>query len=149
MAGILDALMGAASGGLFGSLLHLGSAWFDTYRKGKEADIQIRLMNAQSDVAEKSAAWAAFTASQQAQATPFTVPANAAPWAATVFTLVEALNRATRACLCWMGVFLLASAYFAATPERQGAMQPEIQFGVWTIIFWFFGARYSKQPAPK
>jgi hypothetical protein len=149
MANVLDALMNAASGGIVGSLLHLGSAWFDTYRKGKEADIQIRLMNAQSEIAEKSAAWAAFTASQQSQATPFSVPANAAPWAATTFTLVEALNRATRAGLCWIAVLLLASAYFAATPERQAAMQPEIQFGVWTIIFWFFGARYSKTAASK
>lgn len=145
-ADIAGLLFNAAGGGVFGSILHLGSAWFDTYRKGKEADIQIRLMEAESAAAEKSDAWKAFTASQNAAAAPFTVPANVSPLVANIFTLVEALNRGTRSSLCWLGVFLLAGVYFTATTAQQEAMQPEIQFGVWTAIFYFFGARYSKPP---
>lgn len=142
----VDMFFNAAGGGVFGALLHLGSAWFDTYRKQKEADIQIKLMEAQSASAEKSAAWQAFQASQLASATVFAVPANAAPWAANLFTAVEALNRVTRSGLCWIGVLFIVGMYFSAAPAQQTAMQPEISLGVWTSVFWFFGARYSKQP---
>ena len=144
---IIDILFNAAGGGVVGSLLHLGTSWFDTWWKGKEADIQIRLMEAQSAAAEKSAAWTAFIASQNASAGQFSVPANTYPLVANIFVLVEAMNRGTRSALCWIGVSLLAAVYFSATTQQQEAMQPEIQFGVWTAIFWFFGARYSKQPS--
>lgn len=143
---IAGLLFNAAGGGIVGSLLHIGSAWFDTYRKKQEADIQIRLMEAQSAASEKSAAWTAFASSQNASAGQFTIPAGVSPVVTNIFVLVEALNRVTRSALCWLGVALLAGVYFSATPAQQEAMQPEIQFGVWTAIFWFFGARYSKQP---
>lgn len=144
-AGIIDILFNAAGGGVVGSLLHLGTSWYDTWRKKQEADIQIRLMEAQSASAEKSAAWAAFTASQNASAGPFTIPPGTSPLVANIFVLVEAVNRGTRSLLCWLGVCLLTGVYFTATVAQQEAMQPQIQFGVWTAIFWFFGARYSKQ----
>lgn len=143
---VVDILFNAAGGGIFGSVLHLASAWFDTYRKGKEAEIQIKLMEAQSAAAEKSAAWSSFSQSQIAAASSFTVPPTTSPIVANIFVLVEALNRGTRSALCWLGVALLAGVYFSASSSQQEAMQPEIQFGVWTAIFWFFGARYSKQP---
>jgi len=142
---IIDILFNAAGGGVVGSLLHLGTSWFDTWRKSKEADIQIKLLTAQQEAAEKSEAWRAFAASQNAGGTAFTVPSGTSPIVSNIFALVEAVNRGTRSMLCWIGVFLLAGVYFSATPQQQEAMQPEIQFGVWTAIFWFFGARYSKQ----
>jgi hypothetical protein len=57
---------------------------------------------------------------------------------------VDALRAFTRPALTWTGVLLVAGIYFNAPVDQQATMQDEIQFGCWTMIFWFFGARYSK-----
>ena len=146
MSSLVDILFNAAGGGVVGSLLHLGTSWFDVWRKKKDAEVEIMLLQAKIEAADKEAAWGAFTASQNASGAVFAVPATVSPWVANIFTLVEALNRVTRSALCWIGVMILTGVYFSATPEQQQVMQPEVQFGVWTMIFWFFGARYTKSP---
>lgn len=141
---ILDILFNAAGGGVVGSLLHLGSSWFETYRKRKEAEVQIMLLNAQMAAAEKEAAWKAFAESQKAGQGLTSIPAGTSTWMTNIYVGVDALRAFTRPALTWIGVFLVAGVYFAAKPDQQAAMQDEIQFGCWTMIFWFFGARYSK-----
>lgn len=147
MAGLTDLLFNAAGGGVIGSLLHIGSSWFDTYRKRKEAEVEILLLEAKVNAAEKEAAWNAFAKSQEGVNVSLTsLPAGTSPIMVNIYVGVEAIGKATRPLLTWMGVFFMASVYFSATIEQQQSMQAEIQLGCWTMVFWYFGARYSKQP---
>lgn len=141
---LLDILFNAAGGGVVGSLLHLGSSWFETYRKKKEAEVQIMLLNAQMAAAEKEAAWKAFAESQKAGQGLTALPEGTSTWMTNVYVGVDALRAFTRPALTWIGVLLVAGIYFNAPVDQQATMQDEIQFGCWTMIFWFFGARYSK-----
>lgn len=145
MAGVLDILFNAAGGGVVGSLLHLGTSWFETYRKKKEAEVEIMLLQAKVNAAEKEAAWNAFAKSQDAEGRGLSkLPEKTHPIMVNVFVGVDAFRQITRPLLCWFGVLLLAGVYFNAPTDHQAAMQDEMQFGAWTMVFWFFGARYSK-----
>ncbi len=139
-----DILFNAAGGGVVGSLLHLGSSWFETWRKRKDAEVEIMLLNAKMAAADKEAAWRAFTESQKAGQGLTTLPEGVSGWIKDVYVAVDALRAVTRPALTWIGVILLASVYFHATPDQQATMQDEVQFGCWTMIFWFFGARYNR-----
>ena len=141
---VWDVLFNAAGGGVVGSLLHLGSSWFETWRKKKDAEVEIMLLQAKVAAAEKQAAWSAFTESQKAGQGLTSIPEGVAGWMKTLYVGVDALRAITRPALTWIGVFLLASVYCAATPDQQATMQDEVQFGCWTMIFWFFGARYNR-----
>lgn len=141
---IIDILFNAAGGGVFGSLLHLGTSAFDTWKKSKEADIEIKLMTAKAELAEKAAAWDAFAASQKSTA-PFVVPAGVSGWAATVYTCVEALKAVTRPGLTWALLLVLVLVYFNSTPEVRITMTGEITFGAFTALFWWFGSRYTQK----
>ena len=57
---------------------------------------------------------------------------------------VDAAKQLTRPALTWAAVGIIGGAYFTASPEMQKEMQPEIIFGSFTAIFWWFGARYSR-----
>ena len=102
------------------------------------------LLNAKVAAAEKQAACSAFTESQKAGQGLTAIPEGVAGWMKTLYVGVDALRAVTRPALTWIGVALLASVYFAATPDQQATMQDEVQFGCWTMIFWFFGARYNR-----
>lgn len=140
---IVDILFNAAGGGIFGSVLHLATSAFDTWKKKKEAETEIMLLRAKSELAEKAAAWDAFAKSQTSSA-PFVVPAGVSGWAATVYTLVEALKAATRPGLTWALLLILVVVYFNSTPEVRTSMTGEIVFGAFTALFWWFGSRYTK-----
>jgi hypothetical protein len=145
MAGLADILLNAASGGVVGSVLHLGTGIFETWRKKKDAEVEIMLLNAKVQAAEKEAAWNAFAKSQEAgSSAPFVVPSGVPPWAATVATLVESFRSFTRPGLTW--ALLLVLVYvFAVSPEAdRSQMLGEITFGAFTSLFWWFGSRYSK-----
>jgi hypothetical protein len=142
---IVDILFNAAGGGVVGSLLHLGTSFFDTWKKKKEAETEIMLLRAKSELAEKAAAWDAFAKSQPGTQQPFVVPANAAPWAATLMTLVEALKSATRPGLTWALLLVLVIVYFQSAPEVRAMMTGEITFGSFTALFWWFGSRYTSK----
>ena len=139
-----DVLFNAAGGGVVGSLLHIGSAWFETFRKKKEAEVEIMLLNAKLAAADKEAAWKAFTESQKLGEGLRVIPEGVSGWMKNIYVGVDALRALTRPLLTWIGVILLATVYFAATPDQQATMQDEVQFGCWTMIFWFFGARYNR-----
>ena len=141
---LTDILVNAASGGVVGSLLHLGTSCFETWRKRKDAEVEIMLLNAKLAAAEKEAAWNAFTASQKDTNATLVIPAGTWPWVGSIYVLVDAFRQLTRPGLTWAGFIFLTTVYFSASPEVRATMSPEIQFGAWTLIFWWVGARYTK-----
>jgi hypothetical protein len=144
MSGFLDILSNAAGGGIFGSLLHLGTGFFETWRKKKETEIEILLIEAKSKAAEKAAEWDAFAKSQSGSTPPYEVPANAAPWASNLFTLVEAFKTFTRPGLTWALLLVLVYVFAVSPQPARELMLGEITFGAFTALFWWFGSRYSK-----
>ena len=140
---VWDVMFNAAGGGVFGSLLHLGTSIFETWKRKKDAEVEIMVMNAKVAAAEKAAAWNAFTESQKQQGQPIQIPANAAPLVANVYLLVDAFRNFTRPGLTW--ALLLVLVYvFAVSPEAaRQEMLGEITFGAFTALFWWYGSRYS------
>ena len=140
---VWDVMFNAAGGGVFGSLLHLGTSIFETWKRKKDAEVEIMVMNAKVAAAEKAAAWNAFTESQKQQGQPITIPANASPLVANVYLLVDAFRNFTRPGLTW--ALLLVLVYvFAVSPEAaRQEMLGEITFGAFTALFWWYGSRYS------
>lgn len=141
---LVDLLFNAAGGGVVGSLLHLGTSFLDTWKKKKEAETQIMLMKAQSEMAANAAAWTAFANSQNTTS-PFTVPANAPGWVGAVYTLVQALKEATRPGLCWALLAVLTMVYFSSTGDVRAKITDEMTFGAFTAVFWYFGSRYTQR----
>lgn len=140
---ITDILFNAAGGGVVGSILHLGTSFFETWQKKKQAEIDIMVMQAKVAAAEKEAAWNAFAASQ-ANDKDVSVPAGVHPIVGNIAALVSSFRAFTRPGLTWVGVALITGMYFSAAPAVQQEMQGEVQFGCWTMLFWWFGSRYSK-----
>lgn len=140
---VWDVMFNAAGGGVFGSLLHLGTSIFETWKRKKDAEVEIMVMNAKVAAAEKAAAWNAFTESQKQQGQPIPIPANASPLVANVYLLVDAFRNFTRPGLTW--ALLLVLVYvFAVSPEvARQEMLGEITFGAFTALFWWYGSRYS------
>ena len=140
---VWDVIFNAAGGGVFGSLLHLGTSIFETWKRKKDAEVEIMVMNAKVAAAEKAAAWNAFTESQKQQGQPIPIPANASPLVANVYLLVDAFRNFTRPGLTW--ALLLVLVYvFAVSPEAaRQEMLGEITFGAFTALFWWYGSRYS------
>jgi hypothetical protein len=140
---VWDVMFNAAGGGVFGSLLHLGTSIFETWKRKKDAEVEIMVMNAKVAAAEKAAAWNAFTESQKQQGQPIPIPANASPLVANVYLLVDAFRNFTRPGLTW--ALLLVLVYvFAVSPEAaRQEMLGEITFGAFTALFWWYGSRYN------
>lgn len=141
---LIDILFNAAGGGVVGSLLHLGTGFFETWQRKKNAEVEILLMNAKIAAAEKQSAWDAFTASQKTNKA-IRIPAGAAPWVASLLGIVEALRAFTRPGLTWALLGVLSIAYFNAPEEVQAGMITEMQFAAFTAIFWWLGSRYTKK----
>ena len=141
---LIDILFNAAGGGVVGSLLHLGTCFFETWQKKKQAETEILLMNAKVQAAEKEAAWNAFIESQKTNG-PIELPAGTSGWVANVLGMVEALRAFTRPGLTWALLLVLSCAYFRAPADVQASMVSELQFAAFTAIFWWLGSRYSKK----
>lgn len=140
---VWDVMFNAAGGGVFGSLLHLGTSIFETWKRKKDAEVEIMVMNAKVAAAEKAAAWNAFTESQKQQGQPIPIPANASPLVANVYLLVDAFRNFTRPGLTW-ALLLVLIYVFAVSPEAaRQEMLGEITFGAFTALFWWYGSRYS------
>lgn len=133
---ITDILFNAAGGGILGSALHCLTDWIDTKNK-------IALMNAQVAAAEKTEAWKAFAASQNGGES-LAIPPGVPTWVASLYLCVDAVKQLTRPLLTWISFAIIATVYMQATPDARTAMAPEILFGSFTAIFWWFGARYAK-----
>lgn len=134
---LLDVLFTAGGGGVFGSVLHIVSSYFQTKQ-------EIALMNAKVAAAEKEKAWEAFTASQSRQDVVQVIP-GAAPWCATIAELCDAFRVFTRPALTWAFVALLFYIYFTATPVQRESLMSELLFGAFTAVSWWFGSRYSRK----
>jgi hypothetical protein len=145
---LVDVLFNAAGGGIFGSLLHIGTSILDTWKKKKETETQIMLMKAQTEMAANASAWQAFANSQNQSAVPFQVPANTPPWISALYTCVQALKEGTRPGLCWALVFILTLVYFTSIPEVRAKITDEMTFGAFTAVFWYFGSRYTSKGRP-
>lgn len=133
---IVDILFNAAGGGVLGSLLHCATSWVETKNN-------IALMKAQTEAASNQAAWQAFAESQKGNDS-LQIPANTPAWVSSLYLCVDSVKQLTRPLLTWAAIGIIAFVYYKATPEARGAMASEILFGSFTAIFWWFGARYSK-----
>ena len=133
---LLDILFNAAGGGVLGSALHCVTDYFDTKNK-------VTMLKAQMDAAANSSAWAAFQESQKDSGMQ-TLPDKAPVWVLSVYLLVQALKEAMRPILALIAISIIASVYVGADAAGRTAMMNEIIFGSFTVIFWWFGARYSR-----
>lgn len=139
-------LSSAAGGGVFGTVLHAAMSFFDLWRKGKEQEQAERMMRLQAELGEKTEAWKAFTASQSSNSIPpMVIPSNVGPWGGTIAVLVDAFTRSTRPGLTWVGAGFVTMVYLTSPAEVRQAMAPEINFSAWTMMYWWFGARYQKK----
>jgi hypothetical protein len=140
-----DVLTTAAGGGVVGSVLHLGTSIFEVWKRKKDAEVEIMLLNAKMQAAEKQSAWNSFTASQSQQNKPMPIPANASPLVSNVYLLIDAFRNFTRPGLTW-ALLLVLIYVFAVSPEAaRQEMLGEITFGAFTALFWWFGSRYAKR----
>ena len=143
--GFWDMVTTAAGGGVLGSVLHLATSVFDVWKRKKDAEVEIMLLNAKVHAAEKEAAWNAFTASQQHGAGTINIPAGASPMVSNVYLVVDAFRNFTRPGLTWALLMVLVYV-FAVSPEAaRQQMLNEITFGAFTALFWWFGSRYAKR----
>lgn len=133
---ITDILFNAAGGGILGSALHCLTDWIDTKNK-------IALMNAQVAAAEKTEAWRAFAESQNGGES-LKIPNGVPSWVASIYLCVDAVKQLTRPLLTWVAFAVVATVYIQSDAASRSSMAPEILFGSFTAIFWWFGARYSK-----
>ena len=140
---VWDVMFNAAGGGVFGSLLHLGTSIFETWKRKKDAEVEIMVMNAKVAAAEKAAAWNAFTESQKQQGQPIPIPANASPLVANVYLLVDAFRNFTRPGLTWALLLVLVYVFAVSPKAARQEMLGEITFGAFTALFWWYGSRYS------
>lgn len=141
---ITDVLFNAAGGGIFGSLLHLGTSIFETWKKKKDAEVEIMLLNAKVAAAEKEAAWNAFAKSQEG-AGAIQIPASASPLVTNVYLGVDAFRNFTRPGLTWALLLVLVYVFSVSPEAARQQMLGEITFGAFTALFWWFGSRYSKK----
>jgi hypothetical protein len=141
---ITDILFNAAGGGIFGSLLHLGTSVFETWRKKKDAEVEIMLLNAKVQAAEREAAWNAFAKSQE-NAGAMQIPASASPLIANVYLGVDAFRNFTRPGLTWALLLVLVYVFSVSPEAARQQMLGEITFGAFTALFWWFGSRYSRK----
>lgn len=137
-------LFNAAGGGIFGSLLHLGTSVFETWKKKKDAEVEIMLLNAKVAAAEKEAAWNAFAKSQEG-AGAIQIPSSASPLVANIYLSVDAFRNFTRPGLTWALLLVLVYVFTVSPETARQEMLGEITFGAFTALFWWFGSRYSKK----
>jgi len=141
---ITDILFNAAGGGIFGSILHLGTSVFETWRKKKDAEVEIMLLNAKVQAAEREAAWNAFAKSQE-NAGAMQIPSSASPLVANVYLGVDAFRNFTRPGLTWALLLVLVYVFSVSPEAARQQMLGEITFGAFTALFWWFGSRYSRK----
>ena len=142
---IVDILFNAAGGGIVGSLLHLGTSFFETWQKKKQAEVEIMLMQAKVAAAEKEAAWNAFAKSQEGGGKGIEIPEGTHPIVANIYLLVDAFRNFTRPGLTWALLCVLVYVFSVSPTDARQAMLGEITFGAFTALFWWFGSRYSKK----
>lgn len=140
---LVDVLFNAAGGGVVGSVLHLGTSIFETWRKKKDAEVEIMLMEAKVKAAEREAAWNAFAKSQENDRV-IEIPSTASPLMANIYLGVDAFRNFTRPGLTWTLLGVLVYVFSVSSQPAREQMLGEFTFGAFTALFWWFGSRYSK-----
>lgn len=141
---LIDILFNAAGGGVFGSVLHLATGFFETWRKKKDAEVEIMLLGAKADMEERAAAANAFAASQKASANSNVDVSKLPAWAGALYAVVNAFRDFTRPGLTWALLLVLGIVFFNTDAEVRASMADQLTFGAFTAIFWWFGSRYSR-----
>jgi hypothetical protein len=144
MSGILSLLFNAASGGIVGGLLNLGTRWFEVYAKKKEAEVEIMRMEAMAKIKVEEMSWAAFGKSQEGVNEDVQISDKASPWVINLGELVDCFRGATRPALTWLLLAFLVYVYATSEPAQRASLAEQITFGAFTALFWWFGSRYKK-----
>jgi len=131
---IIDLLGNALGGGALGVLLRIGNGFFDEYKAGKDHARKLEEAKTMATIAADAAAWAAFTASQQAA----TVPSNVSPWCANVITMFRPFITITL-------VGVATAVYFHSTGSERAPMVEQINFAAFNCVGWWFGDRMTKK----
>lgn len=142
---ILDLLFNAAGGGIVGSVLNLGTRWFEVYAKKKEAEVEIMKMEAMAKIRVEELSWAAFGKSQEGANDDVTVSDKASGWVVNLGELVDCFRAVTRPALTWLLLLVLLVVFLRSDPKTQATMADQITFGSFTALFWWFGSRYSRK----
>lgn len=138
-------ILNAASGGLAGGLLNLGTRWFDLYAKKKEAEIEIARVEAMAKIKVEEMSWAAFGKSQEGVNEDVVISDKASLWVVNLGELVDCFRSMTRPALTWLLLGVLVVVYFHSEPPQRAAMSEQITFGAFTALFWWFGSRYTRK----
>jgi hypothetical protein len=145
MSGILSLLFNAASGGIVGGLLNLGTRWFEVYAKRKEAEVEIMKMEAMAKIKVEELSWAAFGKSQEGVNEDVQISDKASPWVINLGELVHCFRGATRPALTWLLLGFLIYVYATSEPAQRASLAEQITFGAFTALFWWFGSRYNRK----
>ena len=131
---VLDLVSNALGGGALGVLLRIGNGFFEEFKAGRDHARKLEEAKVLAGIAADAAAWAAFTASQQAA----TVPANVSPWCANVITLF-------RPFITLMLVVIATAVYFRSAGLDRAPMVEQINFAAFSAVGWWFGDRMAKK----
>ena len=131
---ILDLLGNALGGGALGVILRIGNGFFEEYKAGKDHARKLEEAKTMATIAADAAAWAAFTASQQAA----TVPSNVSPWCANVITMFRPFITLTL-------VVIATVVYFHSVGPERTPMAEQVNFAAFNAVGWWFGDRMAKK----
>jgi len=131
---ILDLLGNALGGGALGVILRIGNGFFEEYKAGKDHARKLEEAKTMATIAADAAAWAAFTASQQAA----TVPSNVAPWCAHIITLFRPFITLTL-------VGVATVVYFYSVGTDRSSMAEQVNFAAFNSVGWWFGDRMARK----
>ena len=131
---ILDLASSALGGGALGVILRIGNGFFEEFKAGRDHARKLEEEKTMATIAADAAAWAAFTASQQAA----TVPSNVAPWCANVITLFRPFITLTL-------VGVATVVYFHSVGSERTPMAEQVNFAAFNAVGWWFGDRMAKK----
>lgn len=129
-----DLVSNALGGGALGVLLRIGNGLFEEFRSTRDHARKLEEAKAMATIAADAAAWAAFTASQQAA----TVPANVSPWCANIITLF-------RPFITLALVVIATAVYFRSAGLDRAPMTEQINFAAFNCVGWWFGDRMARK----
>ena len=131
---ILDLLGNALGGGALGVILRIGNGFFEEFKAGRDHARKLEEAKTMAGIAADAAAWAAFTASQQAA----TVPSNVAPWCANIITLFRPFITLTL-------VGVATVVYFYSVGTDRSSMAEQVNFAAFNSVGWWFGDRMARK----
>ena len=131
---ILDLLGNALGGGALGVILRIGNGFFEEFKAGRDHARKLEEAKTMATIAADAAAWAAFTASQQAA----TGPSNVAPWCANIITLFRPFITLTL-------VGIATVVYFHSVGPERSSMAEQANFAAFNCVGWWFGDRMARK----